>query len=167
MKKLVVVLALIGATVTLFLQMADKPHPRIVLPGNSDKKAIDFRPDTYQCAQCKMPLKTRTYAAEAVMPDGKTWFFDDVGCLALWLADKPFASQTVLWVYSGDTGRWIDARAAWYTQMENTPMGYGFAAYEKRLPHTVNFDTVCRKMEAGENLTDRAYAARLAKELER
>ncbi|WP_353663159.1 hypothetical protein [Hydrogenimonas sp. SS33] len=165
MKKLLIVFGLIAVIVLLFLTLAQKPHPKIVMLGNHTKQPVDFFPKAYQCTMCKMPLEGKKFACEAVAPDGKTWFFDDPGCLALWIADQPFRKEAVLWAYTLDTRRWVDARHAWYSQFESTPMGYGFGAYERKGKGMVDFETMVKKMAKGENLTNRAYARALAKKL--
>ncbi|WP_201353718.1 hypothetical protein [Hydrogenimonas urashimensis] len=164
MKKIVIVLGFIVLVVILFLSLAEKPHPKIVLLGNIGQKAVEIVPNAWQCSACKMPITSQRHAGEVVTDDGKTWFFDDVGCLAGWLSDKPFREKAVVWVHTLDTKRWIDGRKAWYSVLENTPMGYGFSAYEKQGPDRIDFATMCGRMARGENLTDREYARKLLKE---
>ncbi|WOE70835.1 hypothetical protein RZR97_04500 [Hydrogenimonas thermophila] len=161
MKKVAVVIGLITLIVVIFLSLADKPHPKIVLLGNSSHQPVDFLPKAYQCSACKMPIESKKYSAEVVAPDGKTWFFDDVGCLGEWIAEQKFKDNAVIWVYTIDTKRWIDGRKAWYSVFENTPMGYGFGAYEKRDNNMIDFKTMVERMVKGENLTNREYAKKL------
>lgn len=73
------------------------------------------------CAHCKMLVGDRHYAAQVVF-DGDRFFFDDVGCMVLWLekhAGKP-------WVHDAATGRWVDARTAAYAPGAATPMDFGW-----------------------------------------
>jgi hypothetical protein len=161
MKKLLVVAGMIVLIVALFLTLAEKPHPKVIATGNTAHRPIDFFPKAYQCSECKMPIESKTYAAEVVAPDGKTWFFDDVGCMGAWIARQPFEKEATVWVHAIDTRRWIDGRKARYTVLENTPMGYGFGAYEKRSEGTIDFATMVKRMERGENLADRAFAKKL------
>jgi copper chaperone NosL len=167
MKRILIVLGLIAAIVAVFLTLAEKPHPKIVLLGNDTKKPVEFYPRAYQCSECKMPLEGKKFACEAIAPGGKTWFFDEPGCLGLWIADKPFKDKAVLWVYTLDTKRWIDARKAWYSLFESTPMGYGFGAYEHKRDDAVDFETMVKKMKRGENLTNRDYTRALAQRMQK
>ena len=167
MKKVLVVAGFIALIVAIFLTLAEKPHPKVILTGNTAHKPVDFFPNAYQCSECKMPIASKTYAAEVVAPDGKTWFFDDVGCMGAWIARQPFKKEAAVWVHTLDTQRWVDGRKARYTVFENTPMGYGFGAYEKRKEGTVDFETMVSRMARGENLTNRDYAKKLLEEKER
>ncbi|WP_300367405.1 hypothetical protein [Hydrogenimonas sp.] len=161
MKKALVVIGFILFIVVMFLTLAEKPHPKIVMLDNVKRKPVDILPGAYQCSECKMPIETKKYAGEIIALDGKTWFFDDVGCLGRWLADQNFKDTAVVWVYTIDTKEWIDGRQAWYSVFENTPMGYGFGAYECKKEGMIDFDTMVHRMVSGENLTNREYAKRL------
>ena len=123
--------------------------------GNTSGKPLDFKPGEVQCVKCTMQLEGKPHSAQAVLPDGKTYFFDDPGCLALWLKDKDYSNMK-LWVYTDDTKRYIDARKAWYKLGDKTPMNYGFGAYEKKVEGAVDFDTFLKMMYRGENLTNPA-----------
>jgi len=164
MKKALIVFGFIAFVVLLFLALAEKPHPKVILTGNTAHRPVDFFPKAYQCSECKMPIESKKYAAEAVAPDGKTWFFDDVGCLGAWIAKQPFRHRATIWVHTLDTGRWVDGRKAWYTLFESTPMGYGFGAYERKGGGMIDFATMVERMERGENLTNRDYARKMMKE---
>ncbi len=123
--------------------------------GNSSGQPLEFRPGEVQCVKCTMQLEGKLYSAQAVLPDGKTYFFDDPGCLALWLKGKDY-SKMKLWVYSHDTHRYIDARKAWYKLGDKTPMNYGFGAYENSMDGAVDFETFLKMMYRGENFTNPA-----------
>ena len=166
MKKVLTVFVVISTTVAMFLVLAKKPHPKIVMLGNTVQKPVDIVAHAWQCSECKMPIETKKYAGEVVSKEGKTWFFDDVGCLAAWLRGQRFRDSARVWVFSIDTKRWIDGRQAWYSVFESTPMGYGFGAYENEAPGRIDFKTMTERMASGENLTNRAYAKKLRKRME-
>ena len=91
--------------------------------------------DRDMCERCKMAVSERKYAAEAIDPKTHRHYkFDDIGCVILWFEEDgiDWKDQAIIWVKDGKTGRWIDARSAWYSTDKITPMGYGFTAYEKR-----------------------------------
>jgi copper chaperone NosL len=158
MKKIVmpvlIVAIIISAIVTLFLSMAGQEHIKVVVEGNREQKALSIKPHEYQCSECKMPIESLQYSAQVIAPGGKTYFFDDTGCMVLWLKDKSFRRSAVLWVYSVDTQRWIDGRKAWYSLTDETLMGYGFAPYERKDSDKIDFDTMELKMLRGETLLD-------------
>ncbi len=149
-----IVLIAIGIIITLFLSLAQQEHLLVVHEGNIEHKVIDFKPNTYQCPECKMPIETLIFAAEAVLPNGKTFFFDDPGCLVLWLEDKEHKDEITLWIHTLDTKKWIHAGAASFSLTDNTPMLYGFGAYEMHKKGMIDFETMRLKMLRGENMTD-------------
>jgi nitrous oxide reductase accessory protein NosL len=90
--------------------------------------------DRDMCERCKMAISERKFAFEIVNPkNGKTYKFDDIGCGVLWLKEEkiPWSKNAIMWVTDAKTGKWIDARKAYYTDDSITPMAYGFAAYSK------------------------------------
>lgn len=78
------------------------------------------------CAHCKMLVGDRRYAAQLVDDSGERKYFDDVGCLLLWMeAHKPPARS---WVHDAASSAWLDARTASYVPGARTPMDFGFEA---------------------------------------
>ena len=136
---LAIILLIIGAIVVVFLSNAKEDSEKIVYLGNKERKAIDFPPNVYKDVQCGMVISSHKYAAQAVDEEGKTLFFDDVGCLAEWLRSKKEPSRYRLYVFTNDTARWIDARKAHYSRTEKTPMHYGFGAYEMPKEGLIDF----------------------------
>ncbi len=156
-KPFVVVLLFMAAVTGLVLSLDKKPHPKVVLTGNVEKKPIEIFPHAYLCSMCKMEIDKKRFSAQVVNDEGKTRFFDDIGCMALWLDGQPFKDGAAIWVYALDTGRWIDGRKAHYSTDEATPMHYGFGAYEKRRAGTVNFETVVDRMRKGMHMANPEY----------
>jgi len=149
-----ILLIAIGVIVTLFLSLAQQEHLLVVYEGNHEHKVIDFKANIYQCPECKMPIETLSFASEAILPNGKTFFFDDPGCLILWLEDKEHKDKITLWIHALDTKQWIHAKEAFYSLTDNTPMLYGFGAYETSKDGLINFETMRLKMLRGENMSD-------------
>lgn len=105
----------------------------VVYHGNTEKKALDIELDKYLCTESGTLIKDLYNTSQAVMPNGDTYFFNDLGNAFIWLMRQKERDEIVLWVYSQDTERYVDARTAWYSRVEGTPMGYGFGAFEYRL----------------------------------
>ncbi len=106
------------------------------------------------CPQCNMPLVSKKDSAKAII-DGETIFFDDIGCLILWLKEKKLEHKDInLLVYSLDSKKYLDVKNAYYSINDKTPMNYGFGAYEKNGENLIDFETMRIKMLRGENLTD-------------
>lgn len=149
-----VVFALIAAIVLIFLSRAKEQQMLTVYEGNLKALPLEIKFGHYQDTQCGMPIEKIDDSCQVVAPDGKTWFFDDIGCMALWIEDKSFIDQAKIWVYAKDEKRYIDARVAWYSLTEETPMHYGFGAYRDQKPGYVDFATMKLRMLRGENMTD-------------
>jgi len=157
MKKLVPVLVtilLVATIAILVISRANQVQYLTVLKGNTSQQPVEIIFDHYQDTQCGMLIERLKDSAQAAAPDGKTWFFDDAGCLALWLGDNKHRDEMVLWVYTRDTEEWIDGRKAWYSRADRTVMHYGFAAYAQKKEDRIPFDEMYRKMLRGENLTN-------------
>ncbi|NPA50237.1 MAG: hypothetical protein GXO02_01245 [Epsilonproteobacteria bacterium] len=144
-------LAVIGI---IFVSVAKKEEPITIIKDNFSKKPLPIKINYTNDTQCKMLIKTQINAAEAIAPDGRTWFFDDPGCLVLWLENKPWKDKAKLWVYTIDTHRWIDAKKAYYGIKDHTAMHYGFGAREKKCSECISFDEMRARMLRGENLTN-------------
>ncbi|MBT3280550.1 MAG: hypothetical protein HOJ96_04125 [Campylobacteraceae bacterium] len=91
--------------------------------------------DRDMCDLCKMVVSERHYSVQVVNPtNGKSHMFDDLGCMIIW-----FKEEKILWedkadIYINDviSGKFIDARKAFYDTNSRTPMDYGFGAYEDK-----------------------------------
>jgi copper chaperone NosL len=149
-----IILAIISAIVAVFLNRAQTQQMLTVYTGNHEKKALPIKLGHYQDTQCGMPVEKLEDAAQAVAPDGKTWFFDDIGCLGLWMEDKAFKDELVIWVYAKDAKEWIDGRKAHYKLTDETPMHYGFGAYKQKQEGMIDFSTMQLKMLRNEHLNN-------------
>lgn len=157
MKKLlpfITLLLIVAIIVIIFLSMSNKKQMVVIYEDNHSHQPVDIKLNHFQDTQCGMTISKKKHSAQAVSPKGKTWFFDDVGCLALWYKNIDFKESAILWVYTNDTNKYIDARKAWYSITDKTPMNYGFGAYENKKDDFIDFDTMSLKMLRGENLTN-------------
>jgi len=157
MKKIIPLLSivlLIAVIAIVFVSMAKKDAPVTIAKGNIAFKPLPIKLGKTNDTQCAMLIKSNRNAGEAIAPDGRTWFFDDPGCMILWLKDRDWADKAVLWVHTIDTHQWIHARKAWYSIDDHTEMHYGFGAYEKQKKGRIDFDEMHLRMLRGENLTN-------------
>ncbi|MBN2825907.1 MAG: nitrous oxide reductase accessory protein NosL [Campylobacterales bacterium] len=117
--------------------------------------ALDFNASKATCPKCRMGVEHKENSAQVVFEDEKTYIFDDVGCLVLWIEQVKANKETIkMFVYAKDTHRWMDATRAFYSIKDATPMGYGFGGYEKKQQDFIDFDTMTLKMLRGENMSD-------------
>jgi copper chaperone NosL len=79
------------------------------------------------CAHCLMLVSDPRYAAQAIGPSGDAVYFDDVGCLASYLATRPDAKGSFVRTSSG---RWLEAAKARFRSGAATPMDFGFVVDE-------------------------------------
>jgi copper chaperone NosL len=107
-----------------------------ILFGCSDPGTgpIEVHWDRDSCERCRMIMSDRKHAAQIRYDDAqqrsRVRLFDDIGCAVIWLEDKPWRDSptTEVWATDHRNGEWIDARSAYYTNKQLTPMEYGLGA---------------------------------------
>ncbi len=101
-----------------------------------EKTALhDVHWDRDMCERCKMVTSDRHHAVQVINPQtGKSYMFDDIGCVTLWFEDEQikWQNKAKIWITDIKTGKWIDAKEAYYDSNNITPMAYGFGAHEKK-----------------------------------
>ena len=140
--------------IILFLSLGKVQHMVVIKEGNLKQIPLEITLGKYQDSDCGMIIEDLTYASQIVAPDGKTWFFHDHGGFVQWLQDKSFEKIAKIWVMSRDTNEWIDAKEAFYSVNELTPMGYGFGAYVRAQEGFIDFDTMRLRVLRGETLNN-------------
>jgi hypothetical protein len=126
----------------------------VVKQHNTTKEAILMQKDKYKDRFCNMSIQDINYSAQAVLVNNDTLFFDDIGCLVLWLEDQKQKEKIVLWVYAKDILGYINAKEAWYSFDEFSPMRYGFGAYKKKQDKFIDFNTMRQKMLKQETMAN-------------
>lgn len=157
MKKLtpyITVFIIVLLIVLLFLSLGKSQQMVVIKEGNHEKVPLEIELGKYQDSDCGMIIEDLAYASQVVAPDGKTWFFHDHGGFVQWLEDKRFRDEAVIWVLSRDTHQWINAREAFFSRDEITPMGYGFGAYKEAQKGAMNFEEMRLKMLRGETMNN-------------
>ena len=123
--------------------------------NNTSRHPLEYKDNTLQCPQCNMVIVGKNDTAQIITHDGKTHFFDDVGCAILWIREKKLSMQSLtFWVHTRDTHTFIEASKAFYSVTDNTPMKYGFGAYETKQPTSISFEEMQLRMLRGENMSD-------------
>jgi len=146
---------LLGMGLCLILLLVGCEKSNDALKHNHTKEALPFKLGTVQCPQCRMPVELLNNAVQVVKPDGNTYIFDDVGCMILWAKENKYNFNTLVsWVYAHDSHHWIDAKKAYYSLTDSTPMRYGFGAYEKPHADFINFEEMRLRMLRGLTLKD-------------
>lgn len=164
MKKLLIVSAILLLISFVIFAILNSSKEIVVIKGNKEKTPLQIALNKTKDAHCGMIIDGYEFSSQAIAPDGRTWFFHDLGGMPLFLADKPFRKDTIMWVYTMDTNEYIDAKKAFYSRTENSPMFYGFGAYKTADKARVDFDTFEAMMLRGENLTNPAVKRKLLNE---
>ena len=119
--------------------------------------------DRDMCERCKMVVSERHHAVQVInIQNGRSYMFDDIGCVVLWFDDEKidWANKSKIWITDLSTGKWIDARIAFYDTHNITPMAYGFSAHEskasiKKDEEIINFDEMSRRVFKKEEKNNR------------
>lgn len=151
---LVIIFVILGIFAIVIISIAKKKQPVTIIKNNTQMKALPIKIKQTNDPYCKMLIKKLDNTAQVVAPNGNTWFFDDPGCMVLWLKDKSFKDGAKLWVHTLDTNRWIEAKSASYGVRDHTEMHYGFGSRENSTKDTIDFDEMVLRMYRGENLTN-------------
>jgi len=155
MKKAILILFPIIALIGIFYY-ANQANISVTDIKNTDKVPLKIEPNKVQDPQCHMFLSSNDFAVQVITKDFKTHFFDDPGCAILWMeANKIDPKDTVIWAYSIDTKKWVDAKKAYYSINDlQSPMQYGFGVYENSAQKRIGFEQMRLKMLRGENMTN-------------
>ena len=149
LKKLLIIFSIFIVLVLILFSTTSFEQSIVVVQNNHKKEPILITPHKYKDRFCNMTIEDTTYSAQVVLENEDTLFFDDIGCLVLWLNEQSNKEKIVLWVWAKDTNKYIDAKKAWYSLTDSTPMHYGFGAYKTKQNHYINFDIMSDKMLQG------------------
>ncbi len=157
MKKLAPILTTIvimAIIMIIFFSLAKQEQMITVYKDNHSQKPLKLNLHHLQDPQCAMVVEKNDFAAQLAAKSGKTWVFDDVGCMVLWQADKVFVEAPKLWVYTMDSNKWIDATKAYYSTSEYTPMKHGFGAHEYPADALIDYEEMHQRVLHGEDMTN-------------
>ncbi len=81
------------------------------------------------CGHCHMTISDPRFSAELLTSTGKAYTFDDIGCMAAWLAEHPGESGNP-WVTGLVDGQWHPADSVQFLRSAefHTPMASGLIA---------------------------------------
>jgi nitrous oxide reductase accessory protein NosL len=88
--------------------------------------------DSTRCTECGMMVDMNSRFTAKLAQRDAVIYFCDIGDLLTYLKRKKFDGSGAE-VRDFGTGKWVDARKAFYVQSEKrfkTPMGWGIAAFE-------------------------------------
>ncbi len=112
---------------------------------------VELKWDRDTCKRCSMAVSDRHYAVQVRGgPKNQVFKFDDIGCAVHWLKDQTWGNDPAMeiWVTDYRSGKWLDARSAYYMTGKRTPMGYGYGATDEALPGSMGFDEARKQLLA-------------------
>lgn len=157
MKKLAPILTIImimAIVIIIFFSLSQQEQMITVYKDNQNQKPLKLNLHHLQDPQCAMIVEKNDFSAQLAAKSGKTWVFDDVGCMILWQADKEFSEAPKLWVYTMDSHKWLDATSAYYSTCEHTPMNHGFGAHESPADTLIDYKEMQQRVLHGEDMTN-------------
>lgn len=127
----------------------------VVLSGcfeGSSTGPADVRWGREFCDYCGMIIDNPRFSAQ--IRGGKPrklWKFDDLSCGVLWRAKQNWESEdkTEFWVGNSATGKWIDAKTAFFLSGLKSPMGYDFGAIAQPREDALSFEAYRNRVIAG------------------
>jgi len=152
LKNILITVLLLGTFVGAFLFFGKSGDTAVVYKENHTLKPLMIEPNKMLDPQCKMYIETQKHSAQVVMQNHKSYFFDDVGCMVLWLKELGTKMMHYEYVFSEDTSEWIEAQKACFKIGIHTPMHYGFGAYEHHDKECISYDEFKLKMYRGETM---------------
>ncbi len=101
----------IATIVILLLFLGSEEGGRYVYKHNTTHQAILIKSKEYQCSECSMDVEDIEYAVQLITKNGDTYFYDDIGCVVLWLENHPVDTKIIL-TQTLDTNQWMNATEA-------------------------------------------------------
>ncbi len=153
------ILLIITITIIIFISMANEQKMVVVKEGNYAQTPLEIILGKYQDSDCGMTINELTYSSQIISKDGKTWFFHDIGGMANWFNSKEdsFKNGAKIYVMTKDTQKFIEAKDAFFSTNELTPMRFGFGAYEQNQEGFIKIDEQFLKVLRKETLANPIY----------
>jgi copper chaperone NosL len=98
--------------------------------GNRSPQPVEIEA-TDMCAQCKMAISEKRYAAEMGDVDGNVIKFDNIDCMLRYVSGHGLKDKAAAWFLMDSEGKeWLDSRQAFLVRAASIPgpMGSGVLA---------------------------------------
>jgi len=113
--------------------------------------------DHTQCAECRMSVSERAWAAQAQLTDGRVLDFDDCGCLFRFTAREKTPVHAVYYRHLRED-RWLAEAEAAFITAGPSPMGYDLGAVAAGTPDSEPAARVRAQHEAAVRAADEGAA---------
>lgn len=100
--------------------------------GNESTEPVEIDPKTDTCANCNMSVADNQHATEIILTDGKTFVFDDIGCMFNWTDENENKEIEKTFVRDYHSKEWIEVEKSYFVYGEEikTPMSYNVISFE-------------------------------------
>jgi len=105
-----------------------------------------------QCAECRMSVTDRAYAAQLQLADGRVLDFDDPGCLFRYERQESGPVHAV-WFHHVQEERWLAAADVGFVVTGPSPMGYDLGAVEAGAAGSIGLAAARVRLAASDNGT--------------
>lgn len=116
---------------------------------NKNTGPVEIKFGRDQCVFCGMAIEDPRFAAQIRGGEKhKAYKFDDLGDALTWLKRQSWADDPKLEIWVGDinTGKWIDAKKAFYLQGVRSPMDHGYGAVSAASDKTIGFEEMKKRV---------------------
>ncbi|WEK55911.1 MAG: nitrous oxide reductase accessory protein NosL [Candidatus Cohnella colombiensis] len=102
--------------------------------GATKYSALPIDESVDVCAKCKMLIKDDAFATQLTTKDGKTYKFDDLGCMNSWKHANSSEEIGMDFVRDYNSLEWIEYSKASYVYDASfrTPMAYGIVSFKDK-----------------------------------
>ncbi|WP_239619241.1 nitrous oxide reductase accessory protein NosL [Cohnella mopanensis] len=102
--------------------------------GGKKYEAVPINEEVDVCAICKMQVKDDAYATQLTTKDGKTYKFDDIGCMNEWKKTNGTENIGMDYVRDYNDKEWVEYKKATYVYDASlrTPMAYGIVSFKDK-----------------------------------
>ncbi|GFN32303.1 nitrous oxide reductase accessory protein NosL [Paenibacillus xylaniclasticus] len=102
--------------------------------GESKYKAVAINEETDKCDNCNMQVKDDAFATQLTTKEGKTYVFDDIGCMNEWLTKHSDEKIGASFVRDYNNSEWIKYEDAYYAYDPSfrSPMAYGILSFKDK-----------------------------------
>ncbi|MFD0711977.1 nitrous oxide reductase accessory protein NosL [Paenibacillus sp. GCM10027626] len=100
--------------------------------GSNKYEPVAINEDTDKCAICNMQVKDDAFATQLTTKEGKTYKFDDIGCMNEWKSKNGTDEIGAQYVRDYNNKEWIKYEDAYYAYDSSfrSPMAYGIYSFK-------------------------------------
>ena len=102
--------------------------------GNDEVQPVAINEATDTCEICNMAVVDNQHATQIVLENGKSYVFDDIGCMYEWLDSNENEKIAAQFVRDYNDKEWIlvDDATYVYNQSVKTPMAYNVVSFKDK-----------------------------------